>query len=91
MWPDRVSNPGPLTYESGALLTALCGPAPKIQRTLTLTAPTAIRPWETFTFTFYQCINFHLIPFYTFRDIFRATRMVFQGQLVDPAVCFSDL
>ena len=19
MWPDRVSNPGPLTYESGAL------------------------------------------------------------------------
>ena len=25
MWPDRVSNPGPLTYESGALLTALRG------------------------------------------------------------------
>ena len=28
MWPDRVSNLGPLTYESGALLTALRGPAP---------------------------------------------------------------
>ena len=28
MWPDRVSNPGPLTYESGALLTVLRGPAP---------------------------------------------------------------
>ena len=27
MLPDRVSNPGPLTYESGALLIALCGPA----------------------------------------------------------------
>ena len=27
MWPDRVSNPGPLTYESGALSTALRGPA----------------------------------------------------------------
>ena len=27
MWPDRVPNPGPLTYESGALPTALCGPA----------------------------------------------------------------
>ena len=27
MWPDRVSNPGPLTYESGALLTALRSPA----------------------------------------------------------------
>ena len=25
MWPDRVSNPGPLTYESGTLLTALRG------------------------------------------------------------------
>ena len=27
MWPGRVSNPAPLTYESGALLTALRGPA----------------------------------------------------------------
>ena len=26
MWPDWVSNPGPLTYESGALPTALRGP-----------------------------------------------------------------
>ena len=26
MWPDRVLNPGPLTYESGALPTALHGP-----------------------------------------------------------------
>ena len=27
MWPDRVSNPGPLTYESGALPIVLRGPA----------------------------------------------------------------
>ena len=27
MWPDRVSKPGPLTYESDALPTALRGPA----------------------------------------------------------------
>ena len=27
MWPDRVSNPGPLSSESGALPTALRGPA----------------------------------------------------------------
>ena len=27
MWPDRVSNPGPLTYESGGLPIALRGPA----------------------------------------------------------------
>ena len=30
MWPDRVSNPGPLTYESGALPPELRGPAIKI-------------------------------------------------------------
>ena len=29
MLPDRVSNPGPLTYESGALPIALHGPASK--------------------------------------------------------------
>ena len=28
MWPDRVSNPGPLTYETGSLPTALRSPAP---------------------------------------------------------------
>ena len=28
MWSDRVLNRGPLTYESGALPTALRGPAP---------------------------------------------------------------
>ena len=27
MLPDRISNPGPLTYESGALPFALPGPA----------------------------------------------------------------
>ena len=27
MLPDRVSNPGPLTYESGVLPIALHGPA----------------------------------------------------------------
>ena len=31
MLPDRVSNPGPLTYESGALLIGLCGPAAKVK------------------------------------------------------------
>ena len=31
MLPDRVSNPGPLTYESGALPIALRGPWPQRQ------------------------------------------------------------
>ena len=37
MWPDQVSNPGPLTYESGALPTALCGPAWIIEDRVLLT------------------------------------------------------
>ena len=36
MWPDRVSNPGPLTYESDALPTALRGPAIKTAELLSL-------------------------------------------------------
>ena len=31
MWPDWVSTPGPLTYESDALPTALRGPASQIR------------------------------------------------------------
>ena len=27
MWPDRISNSGPVIYESGVLPTALRGPA----------------------------------------------------------------
>ena len=38
MLPDRVSNPGPLTYESGALPIALRRPATK---TLTWTTRTS--------------------------------------------------
>ena len=30
MLPDQVSNPGPLTYESGALPIALRGPASRM-------------------------------------------------------------
>ena len=31
MWPDRISNPGPPTYEPGALPTVLHGPAQRIK------------------------------------------------------------
>ena len=40
MWPDRVSSPGLLTYESGALPTALRGPA---------------RYWNVNCITFQRC------------------------------------
>ena len=36
MLPDRVSNPGPLTYESGALPIALRGPAEKMREAFAL-------------------------------------------------------
>ena len=36
MWPDRESNPGPLSYESGALPTALRSPARNVQEGLIL-------------------------------------------------------
>ena len=37
MLPDRVSNPGPLTYESGALPIALRGQAyPGVRYTITV-------------------------------------------------------
>ena len=35
MLPDRVSNPGPLTYESGALPIALRGPAENLSERTT--------------------------------------------------------
>ena len=44
MWPDRVSNPGPLAHESDALPTALRGPAtrqkqePLFQNSLAVTS-----------------------------------------------------
>ena len=39
MLPDRVSNPGPLTYESGALPIALRGPARKVWCNIALMHP----------------------------------------------------
>ena len=41
MLPDRVSNPGPLTYESGALPIALRGPASLFHLWLRLHATSA--------------------------------------------------
>ena len=35
MLPDRVSNPGPLTYKSGSLPIALRGPPPPPPQTTT--------------------------------------------------------
>ena len=37
MLPDRVSNPGPLTYESGALPIALRSPAHILSLSITIT------------------------------------------------------
>ena len=45
MLPDRVSNPGPLTYESGALPIALRGPASVIVFPLFRFFKTCIGVW----------------------------------------------
>ena len=64
MLPDRVSNPGPLTYESGTLPIALRGPAgitvPTVLDTLscatnclqrkTTFMTSCLLPWETRSF-----------------------------------------
>ena len=39
MLPDWVSNPGPLTYESGALPTALRGPANPHYKSVSVSDP----------------------------------------------------
>ena len=50
MLPDRVSNPGPLTYESDALTIALCGPAKLSLKTLDkehyLQLKPALKSWD---------------------------------------------
>ena len=43
MWPDRVSNPGPLALESDALPTALRGPASKKFQEILYKLGTALR------------------------------------------------
>ena len=43
MLPDRVSNPGPLTYESGALPIVLRGPPPGPLTYESGLLPTALR------------------------------------------------
>ena len=48
MRPDQVSSPGPLTFESGALLTALHGLAGKLdfQVANLLLATVNFEPWD---------------------------------------------
>ena len=57
MLPDRVSNPGPLTYESGVLPIALRGPARfSYNRTLFLEKQQAfIRSWMFVMITIVYC------------------------------------
>ena len=42
MWPDRVSNPGPLTYDSGALPIALRGKKGGINGNDTVASPNKV-------------------------------------------------
>ena len=53
MLPDRVSNPGPLTYESGALPIALRGPVGSETRSLTYYLKVKIPEFRSFTSKLY--------------------------------------
>ena len=66
MMQDRVSNPGPLTYESGALPIALCGPATSISLFFFQYARNLLS-WYTFRLTTctYICL-FDYSNIYTF-------------------------
>ena len=47
MWQDRVSNPGPLTYESGALPTGLRGLATgKLNQGVRIFCQNLGLPWQ---------------------------------------------
>ena len=50
MLPDRVSNPGPLTYESGALPIALRGPA-GLEIIIIIILLVAVVDWSIFLLT----------------------------------------
>ena len=74
MWPDRVSNPGPLNYESGALPIALRGPANGISQT-----GFDVQAWR----------NSALVPLITtgtqiYRLVLENSKAVRKGRLVDP-------
>ena len=68
MCPDRVSNPGPLTYESGALLIALRGPATSTlgQTELQLLVFLSVQTEEPYSFT-YICSTMIVLKGYYFQ------------------------
>ena len=59
MLPDRVSNPGPLTYESGALPIALRGPA-----LIFVSSPIYLyKEWPLFLFLYFRRSYLGTLPF----------------------------
>ena len=58
MLPDRVSNPGPLTCESGALPIALRGPA---ENNAYIAASSAYKGGENANKNSYSAISWHEI------------------------------
>ena len=58
MLPDRVSNPGPLTYESGALPIALRGPALQ---------PVCL--WHMWTFERYETVEMIMLMIFVIPSV----------------------
>ena len=67
MLPDRVLNPGPLTYESGALPIALRGPATFYKESITEFVE---RDGETCKMQGFASTSYFVaLPIYSFNDL----------------------
>ena len=68
MLPDLVSNPGPLTYESGALLIVLRGPAHFVCKEISDKPITSLTTYIIGTLYIPEVTPFHMVDcskFYT--------------------------
>ena len=61
MWPGQVSNPGPLTYESGAISTALRGVATTFQTKILATITSDFRKQMLILKSFNSVFNVKLV------------------------------
>ena len=62
MLPDRVSNPGPLTYESGALPIAPRGPAGNKHKENTQETGHILLPFLFYLYYYYYHYYYHYLP-----------------------------
>ena len=68
MLPDRVSNPGPLTYESGVLSTALRGLAKLVVLHSNFYLKKCLTPASVFYCPYIDSLSQYQLQFYRYSD-----------------------